>query len=326
MTEFLSLSRDETLARLTAAHDPVILMHIRPDADTYGSAVALQHIFALLGKPSDLYCADKIPERIAFIGDLAPSMPPYSDGKRTVIAVDVASPAQLGAAAELYPKIDLVIDHHATATRFADHYAIPDISATGEILFNLAEALYTRGDIAAFPASLASALYAAIASDTGSFKYESTTPDTFRVAAKLLEYGARHAEIAHLLFDSKPEAQMRAEALTQKKTAVYDGGRIALAVITRADRAAHCLADSDFETAVDVVRALRGVHIAAVLKESEKEAELYKASLRTIDADVARVAAVFGGGGHIRAAGCSFRAETPEKAAEMLLAAIRENT
>lgn len=326
MTEFLSLSRNGVLERLIAAENPVILMHIRPDADTYGSAVALQNIFALLGQSADLYCADTIPERIAFIGGFAPTVPAKATGKRTVIAVDVASPAQLGAAAALYPEIDLAIDHHRSGTRFADHYVVPDLSATGEILFDLSEALLARGDIKEFPASLASALYAAIASDTGSFKYESVTPDTFRAAARLVEYGAHHAEIAHLLFDSKPEAQMRAEALTQKKTVVYDGGALALAVITRADRLNEGLSDSDFETAVDVVRALRGVRIAAVLKESEKEAGLYKASLRATDADVACVAAIFGGGGHIRAAGCSFHAETPERAAEMLLSAIRENT
>ncbi len=326
MNGYKTLSRDEVLDRLVRAEAPVILMHVRPDADTYGSAVALQNIFALLGKTSSVYCADDIPERIAFIGELAPALPTEFPPSRTVIAVDVASPAQLGAAAERYPKVDFVIDHHATATRFADTYAIPDIAATGEILFVLAGALYTRGDIKAFPPSLASALYAAIASDTGSFKYESVTPDTFRTAAKLLAYGARHAEIAHLLFDSKPEAQMRAEALVQKQTAVFDGGRIAMAVITREDRTQSKLSDSDFETAVDVVRALRGVHIAAVLKESEKEAGLYKASLRSTDCDVARVAAAFGGGGHIRAAGCSLRADTPEEAAKALLSAIRANT
>ena len=326
MADFLSLSRDALLDRLKAAESPVILMHIRPDADTYGSAVALQSIFALLGKHAELYCADEIPERIAFIGDFAETLPVKAEGRRTVIAVDVASPAQLDAAIERYPEIDLMIDHHRSGTRFADHYVVPDISATGEILLDLAETLLARGDIKEFPAHLASALYAAIASDTGSFKYESVTPDTFRAAARLVEYGARHAEISHLLFDSKPAPQMRAEALTQKKTVVLDGGRIALAVVTRRDRAESDLKDADFETAVDVVRALRGVRIAAVLKESEKEAGLYKASLRATDADVASVAALFGGGGHIRAAGCSLRAETPEKAVEMLLSAIRENT
>lgn len=318
MTGYACLSLSETVERLLAIENPLILIHTKPDGDCYGSAAALSQIFTLLGKSSVIVSPDPIPERLAFIAELSDAEP-YKEGKSyTPIAIDVASPSQLGEAEGRFAPV-LQIDHHARGVRFADFYLDADASAAGEIVYDIAVKLLSEGKISHIPPRLSSGIYTAIASDTGCFRQANTTAKTHTVAAHLISLGADFAAINHALFEAKSERQMRAEASVMANIRLHKGGRVASFTSLKKDREREGLLTEDFETSIDIVRAIKGVEIAVAVKEADTKENLYKVSFRSTGADVSRVAAHFGGGGHIRAAGCTVEAENAEKALSMVL-------
>ncbi len=311
-----SLTMTEARTALLAAHDPILLIHRKPDGDALGSAAALAHFYLARGERVSIDCADPIPTRLAFLTEGLTLSPIDNIEGRTVISLDVASPAQLGAIAETYltdKTPHLMIDHHAIGTPFAPHFIIPDLSSTGEVLYDLL--LSPAIDPAAEVGAVAEGLYAAISSDTGCFLYSNVTADTHRAAATLLEKQIDAARINHLLFHSKSREQLRAEGLALTKLQTACGGRIAYAVFTARELAD--IGEEYFETAIDIVRSLAGVKIAMTLKEMPNGT--IRGSLRATTANVASVAALYGGGGHIRAAGFTLTGMTPDQAVSTLL-------
>lgn len=311
-----ALTLDQVCDRILAARRPIILSHARPDGDTVGTAAALCHLFALLGRPAAWQCADPLPRRLAFLFDGLSLATPEQNAGGTVIAVDVASPAQLGSLAGVHT-VSLMIDHHEIGEAFAPSYIVPTAAAAGEILYTIAARMVERGDIPTLPPALAGTIYAAISSDTGCFKYANVTPKTHQVAAALLSLGIAADKINHLLYDNRSAGQLAAEKIALSHLTTRHGGRIAAVCLSLADRAG--LAEEDFETAVDIARSMAGVEIAVAIRELE--GGQCKVSLRATEADVAAVAQSFGGGGHLRAAGCTVRGE-PEDALSVLLPSL----
>ncbi len=316
-TERLSL--DEALARILAAERPIILSHTRPDGDTVGAAVALAHLFAALGKVAAWDCADACPRRLAFLLEGAPLVDPAENAGGTVIAVDVASPAQLGALAERYEgRIALTLDHHASSSPFAPTLLDPDASAAGELIYALGARAVALGHIPGLPHGFANAAYAAISSDTGCFRYANVTPRTHEIAAALLSLGAEADRINHLLFECRTADELRASAIATESLAFYEGGRVGVVSLSLSARAG--LADENFETAIDIARSALGVEIAVSIREMP--GGVCRVSLRSTGADVAAVATAFGGGGHLRAAGCTVSGR-PEEALAAILPLVR---
>lgn len=320
--EYTALHREQTLARILAADTVVCLIHRRPDGDAVGSAAALMHIAKALGKSAFGLCEDKIPERLLFLteGLTFDTAPQKTDA--LYLAVDVASPPQLGALGERLAaagiKIDLMIDHHAVGEPFADHDIVPEAAAAGEIVYDIAEALIKEGHLPALPKPAARALYAALSSDTGCFRYSNVTPKTMRTAAALLETdGVDAADINHMLFETKSERQLRAEAFAIEHTDTSRDGKIAWVTVTQKQKEALGVEEEHLETVIDMVRSRAGVEIAVAIRETPNGT--FRASLRSSGFDVASVAAVFGGGGHVRAAGCSVSAHTVDEALEAIL-------
>lgn len=318
-TAYRTLTVHEAAARLVAIERPLILTHRNPDGDTVGSAAALLAFYRALGREAFYAAEGEIPERLAFLLEGERRAYPPFEGL-TPVAVDVASPAQLGALQEQLAEgaVALSIDHHAVGVPFADTLCMPDASSAGEVLFHVLTDPAAHA-VAPMSPAVAGALYASVASDTGGFRFANTSPDTHRIAAQLLSFGFDAADICHRLFFSRSAAQLRAEGLTA--LALRHEGAIAYAVITKRMRDAEGLTFDDFDCAIDVVRSLRGCEIAFVVKETDAGSS--KISLRSTGADVARIAAALGGGGHIRAAGCSQEAP-PSEAAARILALLRE--
>ena len=216
-----------------------------------------------------------------------------------------------------------MIDHHQIATPFAPIYSIPTASSAAEVLYGVIEVLIKNGDIT-LTEKIAKALYAGVSSDTGCFCYSNTTASTYRLAALLVETGIDHAEINHKLFNSKAPEQLKAEGITASAVRLADGGKVGYAVITKAMRDESGILPQHFETAIDIVRSVRGVEVAFAVKENDKGE--FKVSLRSTGRNVADVAASFGGGGHLRAAGCSVEAADAYLAAELVLGALGVST
>lgn len=315
MTELTPVTREECARRLLSLSRPVVVTHVRPDGDTVGSAAALTLALRALGKEATLLSPDKIPERLAFLLSGVP-LCESAEGCE-LVAIDVASPTQLGGLAPL--EYTLTIDHHARSTPFSDFYAIPDASSAGEVLYGVLLELEKISDFR-IDEKIAYPLYAAISSDTGGFIYSSAGADTLRAAARLIEYGIDFADINHRLFNSKSEEQIRAEGFVASRLKTALGGALSYATLSKGEREELNLLPEHFETAIDVVRALAGAKIAVFVRESDDGT--IRASLRSTGFNVADIAAELGGGGHIRAAGCSPVAKSAEAAAKIIIEKI----
>jgi phosphoesterase RecJ-like protein len=313
------LSPEEFADRLISIENPLVVMHARPDGDTCGTAMAMTDLLEQLGKRVGLACPHPIPERLAFIfGER--KLVEYREGMSPV-AVDVASPGQLGELKDTIPRFTLMLDHHSTGEPFAPNYIVPDCSSASEALYDIVEVLIKRGLVTLTP-TLARHLYTAISSDTGCFCYSNATPRTHLIAAKLIEVGVDAADINHRLFHSKSLPQIKAESFVAGKMLLAAGGKISYATVSKAERQELGLEFSIFETAIDVVRGVFGAEIAFIIKESD-EGE-YRASIRSLKIPVSGVAKEFGGGGHLLAAGCTFNAESIDEACCLLLSALEK--
>lgn len=319
------LSFSELVERVIGTEKPILLTHTRPDGDTVGSSAALAALFAAMGRRPVVVSPDPIPRRLAFLTDGA-WFAPVSDypADATVIAVDVASPQQLGGLQSVFTGAlapAFMIDHHERGAAFCPRYLRADASAVGEIVYDLALELVKRDVLPAIPPFAVNAIFASVSSDTGCFKYSNVTPRTHRIAAELIELGANASEINRLLFDVKTAEILSAEGYVASHVQSTPDGRVAWVIVTDAIRDELGLLDEHFETAIDVVRSLEGVEIAMTVKESPDGK--FKVSFRSTGLDVARLAATLGGGGHVRAAGCSLSTRSAEEAAGIAVEAVR---
>ena len=322
---FRALTRGEAIARLLPVGDTLILFHVHPDGDAVGSAFALRRMLEALGSRAYCVCADEIPDRLRFVTDgvqesALPESIPADFAVSRIVAVDTASPAQLGALYERFAgKIDLMLDHHEKGTPYADYYILPGISATGELLAGLLQEMQPAPEPT--PA-LASALYCAISSDTGCFRFSNTSPETLRTAARLVEWGADTAQINHRLFEVKSRLQMAVESEGAQLLQLYADGRIGVIPFPYARKKALGAKDEHLETLVDVARCTEGVEVAVAIRQPEDTGR-FRVSMRSSCAvDVAAVCALFGGGGHKKAAGCTVFCNTIAEATDKIVAAL----
>ena len=288
----------------------LILCHKNPDPDTLGSAFALKHILAHLGSKADVACADETQKKFSFItGGISLE---YS-GKEyeRYIAVDVASPAQLGDLSYLSDRVDVAIDHHAMCTRFSKYYENFRASCA-ENIYLLASEL---GILDELPLNFYECLYAGMSADTGGFRFSNVTPDTMSLASLVIAKGIDHAEINRVIFDAKSMEEIKAQKLTYEKMELYCEGKLCLIVFTNEMKAANNITDADIGDIVNSVRGIDGVLIALSLKQNSKDETKYSLSSRAnADIDVSSVCAMLGGGGHKRAAGATVVASSADEA------------
>ena len=269
MSEPCALGRAEILERLHAMHAPAVLVHRSPDGDAIGSAVATVRYLRARGIAATLLLPDGLPERLAF---LAEDVSLCEGSPREIVSVDVASLAQAGVAASAVAAAECVIsiDHHATSTPFAPHYTCADASATGEILYDL----FSEGGRLPLPLSLATPLYAAIASDTGGFRFRNAGAAAHRAAAALLEAGVDAADISRRLFELRTDGELAAMAYAATAAVSCFGGRVSVLTVPVTLPATLGCAESDFDAVIDTVRARHGVEIAAVIRAARAGAPL----------------------------------------------------
>ena len=326
-----SLTISDICDKLSEPRSLVILTHTRPDADTLGSAAALREILTLLGKEVYIINDDDIPKRLRFIvgleGDANSLRPadvlPEGFEPEMYVSVDVSASKLLGKLeADYAPKIALAIDHHALGTPFAPLTYVGSVGACGEIIFDVAKEFESRGK-QVLDKKAAIALYAAVCSDTGSFKFESVTPETHRRMAALLEVGFDHAEVARRLYDSRPISQVMSTKVALNALHFRNSNRVAIINFTQKMLADNDLTREDIDDIISLTRSIEGVEIGMSIKQSEEDPTLYKVSMRSNRvADVSKLCAAFGGGGHKRASGCTLHAENELEAEERLMEVI----
>ena len=324
-----TLTEAQAAAALAQKKSTVILLHPRPDGDAVGSAFALRLLLEQMGMRAHCLCADDIPHRLRFLCEgiqdsMLPASLPADLAVERVVSVDVASPAQLGALEqEWLPRVDVMIDHHGTGTPFAPAWVMPTAAAAGEMIARLSRLWLESGTLAAIPTRAYELMFAAIASDTGGFRYSNVTPDTHRWAAMLIESGIDTAAINHALFESKPYELMLSEQLGFSAMQRYDEGRVTVVSLDFETKQRYGLQNEHMETLVDVARAVEGTEVAIAIRQPD-DAPRFRVSVRSNGAfSAAALCAAFGGGGHEKAAGCTVEAPDVASVTERLLAHIR---
>lgn len=331
-----SLTLDEVADRLENANNALILTHVNPDGDCVGSAFALALLIEERGGTARVLCSGELPKRLRF---LAPTED-YSvladcdtdlSACDCIFSVDVASPGQLGDLSCLIPNISFMIDHHATGEPFAECFVDPTASSAGEIVYRLYRMLRERGSVGTVPEA-ARRMYAAIVSDTGSFKFSNTSPETHLAASELVreinsadDGGLDTSEVCRALFGQRTLKELTAQMLSIQNLRFFENGRLGAVLFTRDMLEVSGLTDEDIGNIVDTPRGVEGVLVGISLRQLSSDPTQYKVSSRAnTDIDCASVCARFGGGGHIRAAGCTITAQTPEEALETAVAAFGE--
>jgi len=294
---------DAAVVLIKASHKAVVLAHINPDGDTLGSALGLALGLRQLGKEAEVFCADTLPENLAFLpayGEIRTQgpLPPDVDLVVLVDASDISRFGTLSQGSEGFcaRAACLNVDHHTTNGRFAAVNLVdPTAAATGEQIFALLGALGVDIDPA-----IATCLLTAVVTDTRGFRTASTTPRTLAIAAQLHAKGAPLADIVQSVYYNRPFTTLRLWGLALERLRCRDG--VAWTEITLAMQAQVGATPSEGDGVIDLMASLRQVTAVALFRETP---EGIKVSLRSTDGfDVSAVAARFGGGGHPRAAGC----------------------
>lgn len=280
--------------------DYLILMHGSPDGDTLGCGYALCYALQQIGKRAKAVCPDPVPKKFGF---MQRELKQQEFEPRTVVTVDVADTKLLYSMKEQGDCAALCIDHHVSNTEYAERLLLaPEYAAAAELMFEL---LSSMKDVDITPV-MADCLYTGIATDSGCFKYSNTSPQTHVYAAELMKLGADIVPINYAMFDMKSQGRLKLEHLALSRIRYYAAGRIAVIDVTQSLIDSIEGIDSEDIGALSAIpRQIEGVDIGICIKE--KKPGLYKVSMRSSEnADVSAIAQQFGGGGHARAAGCSF--------------------
>jgi len=301
----------------------IILFHERPDGDAVGSAFALRLLIDSLGGRAYCLSGDEIPDRLRFLtngiqsSSLMDSLPSGFEEAR-VIAVDCGSSSQVGKLYDVFQP-SLSIDHHGQSQRFCDGYTDPSAAATAEIICDIGFKLMESGRISCLPDRFAECVYAAISSDTGCFRFSNATPDTHKRAARLLSLGIDASDINHRLFSSKTRLMMIAEAESVKKLRTFANGKIAVVAFTADEIRELGIKRENFDAFIEVARSLEGAEVAISVRYSDGDTGCRVSMRSASDVNVAEICAVFGGGGHVRAAGCTIDTEDVEEAVKLIV-------
>ena len=298
------------------AESIVIMAHDREDADALGSIFAMTAMLRSRGKKAECLISGPVEKRLLFMDG---SYQIYQNEQKPYalcICIDCGSADRLGKRIPIFQQAEATIniDHHATNTEFADVNLVDSkAAASGQILYRLFQELgwELNDQAAAF-------LYTAIASDTGGFKYSNTTCETMEIAALLLRYHFDHAEIMRRVFDCMDLKILKLRGAVMNQIKSCAGGKISYVRIEEDLLRQYGVAEEDATDFVDIPRVAAGTEIAAELKVREGK---IRVSLRSNGpANVAEIAAGFGGGGHIRAAGATLNFKTMDEAEKAVLA------
>lgn len=280
--------------------------HVHPDGDAIGSMLAIGLTLKKMGKQVSMVCSDGVPSVYFFLEGSSEIVRDIPDSfvPEVIIGVDCAEKDRMAIPSHIWnhsnvPVVNL--DHHITNTGFGDLNIInPQAAATGELVYQLLT-------IGGFPmdTAIALSLYTAIATDTGFFRYDSTSAYTLEVASGLVKnFQVKPSKVAEQVHEQKSFNSIRLLGELLSKIQLENDGKVAWVALDQALLNKFPVENEETESFVNYARSIEGVEIGILFKEL-KPNEI-KLSWRSTNAvDVSKLAAYFGGGGHARAAGCS---------------------
>ncbi len=292
----------------------LILTHKNPDGDTVGSACALCSALRRKGKTAWLYPNTQIEKKLVSYAE--PLFAPEGYEPGCIVSVDIATEG-------LFPlgfegAVELCVDHHPTNSHFAKNELIkPERSACGEIVLDLIKTLCGKPNKAE-----ATLLYIALTTDTGCFQYSNVNARSFSAASELLRYGADNRMVSLVFFRKVSAARLKLEGLIYSSMEYYRDGKLTVATVTNEMLKKAGATEDDCSDLAGLPGRGENSFVSVTIKETEDGKS--KISVRSNpEVSSSAICAVFGGGGHDMAAGCTI-SSPPDKAKEMLLAVIDE--
>jgi bifunctional oligoribonuclease and PAP phosphatase NrnA len=303
----------EAVSFIHERDDFLVVSHVQPDGDAISSTVAVGWLLSKLGKKFTMLNEDPVPSRLHFLWN---SVDIHTTGEeqperhyRHVICVDCADYARVGKAKRWFaPDAQLLnIDHHPTNDGFGQVNLLKfHAAATAEILFELLDKLELALDI-----DIATAIYTGLLTDTGGFRYSSTSPQVMAMASRLLEVGVNGPELAEILLERMTMGQLRITQRGLSRLSFSPDQQIGWLWVNSEDLEETGATNEDLDGLVNYPRNIEGVEVGLLFKQNGQES--VKVSMRSTGlVNVAAVAQQFGGGGHVRAAGCRLTDPLPD--------------
>ncbi len=307
----------EIIERIEGANRIIIMSHINPDGDSLGAGLGLLHTlnrYNEIKKKEDKDYMDKVVRFV--LQDPIPRNLKFLEGSELVersdhvvskyrydlaICVDAATSERLGSAQKHLEESDYVIniDHHVSNTRYGDLNYVEDISSTSEIIYNLVNEMkieITRG--------IGEALYTGLVNDTGNFSHSNVTSKTLLMAANLVENGVDNSKIVREFYSNKNMPSLKLMGVALQEMVYEPQKKFTYFYLSNEKLKSVGGLEEDTEGIVNLISSYCDSEVALFLKE--KEDGTIKGSMRSKhDVDVNKIASMFGGGGHIKAAGFS---------------------
>lgn len=311
----MKITLDEAAKIIGDAQTIILTSHIRPDGDSIGSTLGLMHYLRAQSKDARVLIDDDLPRIFKVLPGLEMIERP-AEGVRYTADLLIVCDVELKRTGNVVSSVDAVrvlnIDHHVTNDEEAEYlYLNPDYAATCEIMHDLIGAMGGT-----FSLDVATCLYTGMATDTGFFRFSNTTPHTMRAAADLIEVGVK-PNIISVAMELKSYDEVMAQVRAIRNLEMFHDGMVA-AVFIDEEKAKEV---TTTEGLLDKLRVIEGTQVVFFMKWLEKDT--YRVSMRSKGTNVSRIAQGFGGGGHVRAAGCTIYAPFDE-AKKKILAAIGE--
>jgi phosphoesterase RecJ-like protein len=314
---------DKAISAITESSSVLLLAHVTPDADALGSALGLGLALESLGKQVQVTVGEEgftTPSSLNFLPGIELIRAPEDLlPVDLVISCDVSSDARLGSAKAILEQAStsIAIDHHPSFTGFGSiHLVDPSAAATAEIVLELIDRLELH-----VTTDIAGAIYSGLTTDTGSFKYQSTTSHTLRTAARLVDTGIDSALLSRLLFDDEPllALMMMGSAISRANLIPSAAGGNGLVYASVSVEQRPGLDELAVERVIETLRKTSEAEVAAVLKQADDGH--WKVSLRSKTLiDVGSLANSLGGGGHKHASGYSSTGDLDSTIAELIAA------
>lgn len=298
---------EDILAEIGKANRIIVVSHVGPEADAVGSLLGMTLSLREMGKEVIPYLEDPVPALCEFLPGSETILHSF-EGVEAVdltIAVDCGQLERLGKGLVAFEGKGTIIniDHHRTNDNFGDiNLVLPEASAAGEIVYDVfkAGALPITKDVAVN-------LFSAMHTDTGSFRYSSSSPDAFRKAGELVAYGVEPNVVSKNFYENHPLVRVKMLAKVLATLEVLEGGKLALLHLTQEMLDSEGATRDVVDGFVDYARSINGVEVGALLRQavSDGDGDSFKVSFRSNgNVDVAKISQAFGGGGHSAAAGC----------------------
>lgn len=311
-----------TAQMLQEAERILFFLHVSPDGDSIGSTLGMVRAMRHAGKRAIIVGVDPVPRIYQFLPGWDSYFVPWQEveGEWDLACfLDCGDLQRVGAAEPVVKKANrtLNIDHHITNAAYGEYnYLDFTAAAVGELAYRLLREMRLPID-----PEIATCLYTSIVADTGGFRYDSTAPGTHRVAAELIEAGAKPYEVASAIFENESIARLALMSRALSTLQVDPGGKIAWMSVTREMLEQSGASDQEVEGIVNYARSVTGVEVGLLFREAaDGKTRVGLRSRRQVD--VGEIAVKFGGGGHARASGCGLDCGLDE-ARERVLNAVR---